>query len=95
MLFLFLLMMPNTFFLVQAVAREYRLVGDTGSVAGYGGDATDLGDELWYDGRVGERRSEVWIRKALPVFVGVLGLRRYEVASSGAERLMLSALGVI
>lgn len=44
---LFLLMMPNTFFLVHAVAREYRLDGEIGSLAGYGGALSTLGDDAW------------------------------------------------
>lgn len=46
MLFLFLPMMPNTFFFVQAVAREYLLDGETGSLAGYGGALSDFGDAV-------------------------------------------------
>ena len=49
---LFLLSMPKTFFFVQAVAREYRLVGDTGSLFGYGGAVADFGDAEWYDGKI-------------------------------------------
>ena len=42
----FLPMMLKTFFLVQAVAREYLLLGEIGSLTGYGGDAA-LGDAEW------------------------------------------------
>ena len=48
----FLPMMPKTFFLVQAVAREYLLLGEMGSLDGYGGDVADFGDDEWYDGSV-------------------------------------------
>ena len=45
MLCLLRLRMPKTFFFVQAVAREYLLVGEIGSLAGYGGEVADVGDE--------------------------------------------------
>ena len=62
---------------MQAVAREYLLVGETGSlvVTGYGGDVADCGDEVevWYDGRMELRRSVVRMRNGLLDFVGVMG----------------------
>lgn len=47
MLFLFLPIMPKTFFFVHAVAREYLLVGEIGSFEWYGGE-DDTGEVvLW------------------------------------------------
>ena len=85
---------PNTFFLVQAVAREYLLVGDTGSFDGYGGDLTESGDALWYDGRVDWRRSLATKRNGLLDLFGVVGLRMYFCASSGADGVPCSSFGV-
>ena len=73
MLCLFLPKTPKTFFLVQAVAREYLLVGETGSFAGYGGERGDSGDAVWYDGRRDWRRSVVRMRNGLLDLVGVTG----------------------
>jgi hypothetical protein len=62
---------------VQAVAREYLLVGEIGSlvVVGYGGEVADCGEdvEVWYDGKIDWRRSVVKMRKGLLDFVGVNG----------------------
>lgn len=62
---------------MHAVAREYLLVGETGSlvVVGYGGEETDDGDDVdvWYDGKMELRRSVVRIRNGLLDFVGVMG----------------------
>ena len=76
--------MLKTFFLVQAVAREYLLLGEIGSLTGYGGVAA-LGDAEWYDGRVDCRRSVVKMRNGLFDFVGVAGLWWYVWLRSEAE----------
>jgi len=67
----------QTFFFGQSVVREYLLVGETGTGSwwvGYGGDADEAGEPVWYDGRSDSRRSDVRMRKGLLVFVGVEGL---------------------
>lgn len=47
MLFLFLPMIPKTFFFVQAVAREYLLDGEIGPLEGYGGTLSVFGEAVW------------------------------------------------
>ena len=92
MLFLLLPMRPNTFFFVQAVAREYLLDGEIGSLEGYGGTLSDFGEAVWYDGKTDWRRSEVRMRKGLPDFVGVTGSLTYEEASSDAAGVPIAEL---
>lgn len=62
--------MLKTFFLVQLVAREYLLDGETGSLTG---ELSVLGESLRYDGSSDWRRSVVKMRKGLPDLEGVMG----------------------
>lgn len=82
---------PKTFFLVQFVAREYLLVGVTGSLMG---ELATL-EAVWYDGRSDSRRSEVKMRNGLPDLIGVIGFGMYACASSGADGVLLVVMGVL
>lgn len=83
---------PNSFFLVQFVAREYFDDGESG-ISSRTGESL-VGDFVWYDGR-SDSRLPVRKLKGLDGLVGVNGKDVCSVGSPGAAAaVMLLDIGV-